>query len=271
MVANQTKWKEAWQPDPNHPWVESRAEFEELVDNIVEVADQAVKNGIKVHFADYTWEQTFDGTIAPPPDELKTMNQAWETEWKSYHQANPDLYEGLSEQELKEAENKFYAEKIETLPEAEKQHLKKLAEQHIQDIRTARLDDTDQYNYLRQKIPHGERILGIVGGGHLNNISGKPNGIDDLLDGKVITIETYKDLETWKTMQQHTKDEGRTPTDKPEYVITLDDGKIYDAEGYEIGNLNNIPPIPDRDAVNNHNAQAETDIGAGPAAPKPFA
>lgn len=216
------------------PWLETEHDKRAFQDHFTQTIQNAKDAGMKVHFADVSWQKIMHHQ--GPPEV-----QAWEKRLtEKYQQEKPSV--SLQDYALAE---------LEKMPQQEKEHLIKIASESIEDARHARFDDTEQYSYLRERIPHGEGIMGVVGMSHLdNNLDEKRHhktmGIDDYLTAegaRVTTIEMHTS-NTTRTMKNEYDRTGAKALDRPDYTVVLDKNVIMDKDGGLMGQVDK--PMPDR-------------------------
>ncbi len=217
------------------PWTQNEDEKNAFLENFTRTISNARSAGMSVHLADVSWREVFEDKGTPEM-------QAWERKLtEKYEREKPSM----SLQDYAQAE-------LDKMPKDEKEKLMKMAQDHVDSVRHRRMDDSEQYAYLRQRIPQGEGIMGVVGLSHLdNNLDEKRNhktrGIDDYLTeegGKVTTIEmhTSKSKEIMQDMYEAT---GVRAVDRPDYTVILDRKEIMSGEDIRIGRIDR--PLPEQE------------------------
>lgn len=199
------------------PWIggDAKPVFEKVFMQTIENAKNA---GMRVHFADMK-SNIFEEN---QPPEMRAM----EKRIIAAHAADSKGMRLLN----------YAADFYEKLPDSEKKSLKSAVERQMQTNIINRLDDTEQYRYLREKIPLHEGIMGVVGARHLDNgieaLAGrKVMGIDDYLEseGKKVTSIEVHDRQTKGYLPAENKEQGLVSSDMPDYTILIDEEKIYQA------------------------------------------
>ena len=201
------------------PWVtgDAKLDFEEA---FIQTIDNAHASGMQVHFADMK-SNIFNQNQIPEIVEIENRLLA------NYQADN----KGMTYTE-------YTADFIANMPPEEKERLQNAVEAHTQQIMVQRLDDVEQYNFLRSRIPANEGIMGVVGSRHLDNdIDGVAGhtvmGIDDYLESegrKVTSIEVH-DRQTQGYVAAINVADNTPPRDPPEYTILVDEQKIYPRGG----------------------------------------
>lgn len=207
---------------------EHEIDKEEFIDGMVQTLRNAVDAGMEIHAADFTWDNLFNypDLVAFNQRMLSEAAEAYEDE----HGVEPDRFS----LEFKEFAQEYFA----NLPEERKTELEEEANQIIRDMREQRLNDTEQYEYLKQQIENGEGVMGIVGLSHLNNPYGMDiPGIDDLLEqgpGSIATIGIYDNYASEQEMSEHQSSTHGTPQDPTDYTMYLDHGTVRDTQGQKV-------------------------------------
>jgi|GEM_PF-6583038 len=200
-------------------------------ENFVKTVENAYRAGMKVHLADVKANADIANLY---PQSIKDMESALTGR---YGKEKPNM-----------TLNEFFEQEMAMLPETTRTQLHADIQQHQEKWRMSRFDDTEQYLYLRERIPPHESIMGVVGLTHLNNgmdkaAGHKIMGIDDHLEAegkKVTTIEvhTHKSKGVMADLAQVP---GREAEDLPDYVVDLDNRTIADKQGQEIAKLDKAP------------------------------
>ena len=192
------------------PWMSGAAE-KQFQDNFIKVIDNALAAGLSVHFADLTANKFF----AAMPQEFIDME---ETLAARHRQENSPL--SLIE---------YCAEYGRNLPPEETQRLVKVFLDFQKENRAKRMDDTEQYNYLRSRFPKGERMIGVVGLSHLDDCVGRDAGINALLQREgagVATIEIYDRPNTQDYLAASYAATGQVKRNPPDYTIFLEEDAL---------------------------------------------
>lgn len=238
-------------------WLETEQDKEAFSENLTRTISNARAAGMKVHAADVTTGDMIDNH--EPSPEVLAWNQ-YVTQ--KYVRDNPQMsLEDYATQEFKklprDEQEKLNTKSQEFLNNGQ---FKKFANDEEQEAaRHKRLDDFEQYAYLRERIPHGEGIMGVVGLSHLDNsLDEKRNlrtrGIDDYLaeeGGKVTTIEMHTSGSK-KTMEDMYAQSGVRAVDPPDYTVILDQKAIIAAEDRQIGRLDRPLRDPEGTMVASH-------------------
>jgi hypothetical protein len=213
----------------NMQWVSGDALIQ-FKERFTQTIDNANNAGMRVHFADMTASK-----ILSQPESIVALEQKIEEQYSEDHPLN-----------TKRPKFSEYREQyIENLTPEERAHLEQDYEEHIAKGMETRFDDSEQYNYLRSRIPMNEGIMGVVGNNHLNNIH-KGQGIDDLLESeetKTVTSVEVHDSQTRPFMAEVNRLAGTAPSDLPDYTIIIDQQAIYDRD-------NNLVNGPDQGSAN---------------------
>ena len=195
------------------PWVGDDAAIQ-FQAAFITVIDSALDAGLTVHFADVTASKFFS---AMPPEII-----AIEAQFTAQHNAEK------SAQPLQQ----YLEEKARNLPLAEKQRLAACMVRHQQEVaRKARLDDTEQFSYLRTRFPATEGIIGVLGFAHLDDSMNTGLGLNAQLESEgatVTTIELYNNRNTRDYMTASYKASGTVKGRLPDFTVILDDDAVLD-------------------------------------------
>lgn len=216
-----------WMADPN-----IRNQFSEALAQTIENAHNA---GMKVHMADVTHAEFFRGMNSDYPPDLQRFIAKVTEDHKE--QGN-----GMTLQQ-------YTMSRMASLPSGEREDLLRQAREHVNKVRHERLDDSEQYSYLRGRIPQNEGIMGLVGLSHLdNNLDFKmekaSRGIDDFLEeegGKVASIELHN-TDSKKAMASTYEEDNAIKLDKPDYTVIIDQNQIFDKQDRVVGSLDQTSP-----------------------------
>lgn len=192
------------------PWLGGDAE-KQFQQNFINVIDNAQAAGLSVHFADLSCNK-FLAAVPQEFIEIQKMLIARHEEEKS----------PLSILE-------YIAEYDRNLAPEESQRLLKVLSDFQQENRARRMDDTDQYHYLRNRIPAGEGMIGVVGLSHLDDCFGRDAGINALLQregASVATIEIYDRPNTLDYMAASYAATGQAKRILPDYTIFLEEDAL---------------------------------------------
>lgn len=197
------------------PWVtgDAKLAFEEA---FIQTIDNATAAGMRVHFADMK-SNIFNENMLP---EIKDLENRLDANYQADNK-------GMTFRE-------YMADFVSNMPPEEKERLQKAVDAHTQQTMVQRLDDVEQYTYLRSRIPANEGIMGVVGMRHLDNnidaVAGRRvMGIDDYLESegrKVTSIEVH-DRQTRGYVAATYAADNTPPRDPPDYTILVDEQKIY--------------------------------------------
>lgn len=238
---NRDQFKESLQTF-NSLWIRGEAR-ESFTENFVGAIDNAQAAGMKVHFADVKANQSVD-TIYP--DSIKQMTATLEAQYAKEKPGVPLL--------------DYIGREMQKLPADERARLLKVVDDHSEQWQKTRMDDTEQYNYLRNRIPAQDGIIGVVGLAHLNNSANhnapyKINSIKDYLEDegrKVTTIEVHT-TNSRAYMREFYEDTHNTALRRPDYTVNLDQRTIEGAQGRVVSTLDaesfNTPKMAERRAV----------------------
>lgn len=185
-------------------------------ENFIRTIEHAKDADMKVYFADVKVNDDMANFYPPSVVALETkLND-------QYDQEKPNM--------MRET---YIAQKTRELPEEELIKIRRDMDAHTEQWRMKRFDDTDQYLYLRERIPPHEGIMGVVGMDHLNNsmdqkAGHKIMGIDDYLEaeGKTVTTIEVHSGKTKGFVREVAAATERLPQDQPDYVINLDQRTI---------------------------------------------
>ncbi|QQG35592.1 MAG: hypothetical protein HYS17_08680 [Micavibrio aeruginosavorus] len=202
---------------------------------------------MKVHFADVTWKDMQDMSTPEAKAVEKRMVEEYERDKPS-----------MSMQE-------FAVDFVARMPEEERDSLLKGLKARQEELQLQRFDDSEQYSYLRERIPQGEAMMGVVGLKHLdNNLDGKmgvkTRGIDDYLEeegGRVTSIEVHSQR-TYDYYKEEYQLNRTAKNDPPDYTIILDDKRILDRAGSDVGRLDRAPENPVQPPRRDNVSQAPT-------------
>ena len=201
--------------------------------NLIQTVDNAKAAGMKVYFADVKGEADLANYEAPSVKDLerKILGQ--------YIKEKPDMkFED------------YVAMKFDELSPEETAKLRRDMEEHTEQWRMKRFDDTAQYLYLRERVPPHEGIMGVVGMDHLNNALDKKAGrkimgIDDHLEAegkKVTTIEVHTEKTKGFTSELAAETKS-IPQDAPDYVINLDKQTIESSKDGAVARMDGATDI----------------------------
>lgn len=207
------------------PWVEGDAR-EAFMENFTRTIENAKQAGMKVHFADSTWKEMQN--LSTPESEALEAKML-----EAYKEEKPD-----------KSIQEFAADFVSRMPAEERESLLKGLKERQEELQIKRLDDSEQYAYLRQRIPMGEAMMGVVGLKHLDNhldtkMGVKTRGIDDYLEeegARVTCIEVHSQR-TLDYFREEYDLNRAAKKDPPDYTIILDDKRILDRAGNDAGRL----------------------------------
>jgi hypothetical protein len=138
----------------------------------------------------------------------------------------------------------YCAEYGRNLPPEEAQRLVKIFLDFEQEKRAIRMDDTDQYNYLRSRIPAGERMIGVVGLSHLDDCMGRNAGINVLLQregASVAAIEIYDRSGTSDYVAASYANSGQVKRIPPDYTIFLEEDALLAKDDHAVTHPSSAP------------------------------
>lgn len=232
------------------PWAEGPA-LDAFKENMTRTVENAKDAGMKVHLSDVTWRSMQDFTTP----EAQALEQKID---KEYDEKKPD-----------KTRQQFLEEYVANMPQEERDSLMRGLKARQEEMQMRRYDDSEQYSYLRKRIPIGEGIMGVVGFKHLdNNLDAKTGiktrGIDDYLEeegGRVTSIEVHT-ARTHGYFQEEYQLNRTAKNDPPDYTIIVDQKRILDRAGNDAGKLDQAPenPVqpPRRDLISQATPQALT-------------
>jgi hypothetical protein len=192
------------------PWMAGDAE-KQFQQNFIKVVDNAQAAGLSVHFADLSCNKFFAALPQEFIDLQKTLIARHEEE-----KSPLSILEYIAEYER-------------NLAPEEAQRLLKILSDFQQENRARRMDDTDQYNYLRSRIPAGEGMIGVVGLSHLDDCVGRDAGINIWLKregASVATIEIYDRPNTSDYVAESYAATGQVKRIEPDYTIFLEEDAL---------------------------------------------
>lgn len=232
------------------PWAEGAA-LDAFKENMIRTVENAKDAGMKVHFADVTWKSMQDfSTPESRALEQKIM--------KEYEEKKPDV-----------TSHQYIMDYVANMPAQERDDLLRGLKERQEEMQMQRFDDSQQYSHLRQRIPMGEGIMGVVGLKHLDNnmdvkAGVKTRGIDDYLEeegGRVTSIEVHT-ARTHGYYKEEYQLNSTAKNDPPDYSIIVDQKRILDRAGNDAGKLDQAPenPVqpPRRDLISQATPQALT-------------
>lgn len=213
------------------PWVAGDAE-KQFASNFIQTIDNAISAGIQVHLADVSWQVV----LATPPRELREL----QTDMMKQHRA----------EKSKLSAEDYLPVYMASLPEEKRDSIEKAMNAYQQKIMRDRLDDTAQFEHLRESIAPGERMMGVVGLGHLDNGLGNQRGINHLLRAegeRVTTVEIYDKRDTrdfTNALQEEVR--GIKNRELPDYTIIMGEDAVFDRamKPVDAAQINSRPPVP---------------------------
>lgn len=212
------------------PWVagEAAAQFKTAFGAVI---DNALAAGLTVHFADLTCNK-FLGDMPPEFGEMeKKLAERHEAEKSS-----------LPLQQ-------YIAEYVQNLPREEQLALVDTFTRFQYAKRISRVDDTEQFNYLRERIPANEGIMGVFGYAHLDDSVATGIGLNSHLEREgaaVTTVEIYNNRNTRDFMDATYAASGAVKRKPPDYTVVLDEDRVLDKN---LGPVDAAAPRPARTAV----------------------
>lgn len=215
-------------------WLKTEEDKKAFIDDFTRTIENAKAVGMKVHFADVNWREI---TQDKGPPEF----QAWQERVQEKHKQEKSPLPLA----------KYAEEEFEKMPRREREWLTDRVLESGEAERHRRFDDSEQYSYLRGRIPMGEGIMGVVGLGHLdNNLDEKRHhktmGIDDYLvaeGSKVTTIEMHTTASK-KAVDDFYQSTGARKSDLPDFTVLVDRQMILDKDGGVLAKLDK--PMPDQ-------------------------
>lgn len=206
---------------------------EAFKENFIRTIENAKAAGMRVHFADVKAEEDLANYYPPSVLALEQKLGA------QYDQEKPGM--------TREA---YFAEKTSQMPEEDLAKLRRDIDEHTEQWRIKRFDDSAQYLYLRERIPPHEGIMGVVGMDHLNNSMDKKAGhkimgIDDHLEAegkRVTTIEVHSGKTKGFTSEVAAVMQ-RLPQDQPDYVIDLEKRTIESPGDGAVARMDDAPEM----------------------------
>jgi hypothetical protein len=167
---------------------------------------------MQVHLADVSWRKF--ATPQQPP-EFDVLEARIAAQYKA----------DQSSLSLKE----YTLEYMKALPKEELDKLRKACDDMVTAQRVARTDDTDQYNYLRSRIPAGESMIGLFGLGHLDDSGGQRKGLNFWLEqegARVTCVELYDNANTRDFIEAEYPLMGMVKRRQPDFTLMMDDADL---------------------------------------------
>ncbi len=232
---SQDELKKKLSEDFSSPWFKTEQDKDAFLDGVARTIGNARSAGMKVHLADVTSNELASEMLPPQVQSLVDEHREKNSLSKEGMVNDSELDTVINEQ-----------------PPEQRGHLRDMVQKHLDEWWIKRMDDSQQYSYLRERIPQGEGIMGVVGLSHLNNNldekhNHKTRGIDDYLaeEGtKVTTIEMHTS-KSKEIMQNLYAETGARAVDRPDYTVVLDQKEIISGEDVRIGRIDR--PLPEQE------------------------
>ncbi len=182
--------------------------------DFVQCIDNARAAGMRVHFADVAVSHDL-----PVPQEIVDFGRA--------------LVSRHAEEKSELPVQQYIVNSYAALPDTERARLDKIYEDYQEARRRLRMDDTEQYEFLRGRFPAGEGIMGVVGLGHLDGNMDPSKSITGLLraeGSEVATIELYDREDAHAFITEMYRLTGRVQNSPPDYTVIMDDHALLNAD-----------------------------------------
>ena len=196
------------------PWVADDA-VAQFKATFADVIDNALESGLKVHFADLSCNKVLG---AMPPE---------------FAEMEKKLAERHDAEKSPLPLQQYIAQYVQNLSREEQLALVDTMTKFQYQQRISRVDDTEQFNYLRESIPAGEGIIGLFGYAHLDDSVATGLGLNSHLEREgaaVTTVELYNNRNTLDLMNAIYATSGTVKRKLPEYTIVLDEGAVQKRE-----------------------------------------
>lgn len=180
--------------------------------DFIQCIDNALAAGMQVHLADVAVSHDL-----PIPQELV------------------DLAHELTTRHAKEKSElpvqQYIINSYTALPDTERQRLDKIYDDFQEARRRLRMDDTEQYQFLRGRFPAGQGIMGVVGLGHLDGNADPAKSITGLLraeGAEVACIELYDQENALSFIKELYRLTSRIQQSQPDYTVIMDEHALLD-------------------------------------------
>jgi hypothetical protein len=180
--------------------------------DFIQCIDNARAAGLRVHLADVAVSHDL-----PVPHEIVDFGRA--------------LVGRHAEEKSELPVQQYIINTYAALTDTERQRLDKIYDDYQEARRQLRMDDIEQYQFLRSRFPAGEGIIGVVGLAHLDGNADPAKSITGLLraeGSEVACIELYDGEDAHAFIKELYRLTGRIQKNPPDYTVIMDDHALLD-------------------------------------------